>query len=211
MIKIFLLDFTGAEERDFSAPAIPGYPVEGKNETVRRERFFSALLLSHAYKTLFFKDIGDVERDAYGRPQLKSGEIDFNISHSENLSAVIISDEGRVGIDVEKITDRVSERLIEKTERSSFEVSCGECVMPILLKAEGGKIISVPLVLSEQKSSFFEKWTLREALSKADGRGLSFINRIKNEEFLLISQIRIYVGEEEYAVSAVKKRGRRIV
>lgn len=39
--------------------------------------------------------------DASGRPYLENGQQNFSISHSDNYAAVIISDNARVGIDIE--------------------------------------------------------------------------------------------------------------
>ena len=47
----------------------------------------------------------EIVYNAYGKPYLKNNEVYFNISHSHDLTVLVISD-SEVGIDVEKITMR---------------------------------------------------------------------------------------------------------
>ena len=113
MIKTYLLDFSGAEADDFSASLLPSFIQETKNEILRRERFFSYLLLSYVYCENFGSQMPPIVKDEYGRPYFSGSDVDFNLSHSANLAALVISDEGKVGVDVQKISDNVSEALVE--------------------------------------------------------------------------------------------------
>ena len=209
MIKIYLLDFSGAEADNFSTSALPSFVTETKNDTRRRESFFSYLLLSYAHYENFKVPMPLVVKDENGKPYFNNGEIYFNISHSDNLAAVIISDEGEVGIDVQKISQRVSERLIEKTLKEDLYIEKSESLTePVFLKADNGKMIPFTPRVSgaAREDSFFRKWTEREALAKADGRGLSYIPKVNADDFALICEAEFEAFGSSYSLSAVKKK-----
>lgn len=205
MIKIYLLDFSGAEGDNFSTSALPDFVKETKNVSLRKERTFSYLLLSYAYREIFGEPMPEIKRDGHGRPYFVSGGVDFNISHSDSLAALIISDEGKVGVDIQKTSAKVSEALIEKVEKNSPYITMAEKVTePIFLKAKDGKFLSsAPFFKRSSDIPFFKKWTEREALAKADGRGLSSLSKIYADNFTLICDKAIDIGTDVYSLSAV--------
>lgn len=208
MIKIYLLDFSGAEADNFSTSALPSFILETKNGKLRRERIFSYLLLSHAYCENFNLPMPDIERDENGKPYFALGSVRFNLSHTDNLAAVIISDEGDVGIDVQKVSPRVSEGLMEKVEKSPLIMEKSETLTePNFLRAEGDRLLpNEPDFSCGNETSFFRKWTEREALAKADGVGLSLLSKILAEDFILISEGVLKIDRDKYFFSAVKKK-----
>ena len=86
-----------------------------------------------------------------GRPYLASHKIDFNISHSGDMVVCAFSDECQLGIDVEEII------------RVNFEDFGNQ-----FSHHEWNEILhdSVPL------TRFYMLWSRKEAVIKADGRGL---------------------------------------
>ncbi len=209
MIKIYLLDFSGAEADNFSTSALPSFVTETKNVTRRRESVFSYLLLAYAYYENFKAPLPPVMKDENGKPYFADGNIYFNISHSDSIAAVIISDESEVGIDVQNTSQRISERLIEKIEKESVCIEKSESLTePVFLKAENGKIIPFTPRVSgaAREDSFFRKWTEREALAKADGRGLSYISKVNVDDFALICVAEFEAFGSSYSLSAVKKK-----
>lgn len=88
--------------------------------------------------------------NSYGRPYL--ADLDFNISHSGNYAVCAISTHGQVGIDLEMI--RPIDLRHFKSQFSSIEWQ---------------DIINADDAISK----FYLYWTLKEAVIKADGRGLS--------------------------------------
>ena len=209
MIKIYLLDFSGAEADNFSTSALPSFVAEIKNDKRRRESFFSYLLLSYAYYENFKAPLPHVLKDENGKPYFLSGEISFNISHSDNLAAIIISDEGAVGIDVQKTSQKVSQRLIEKILKEDFYIEKAESLNePVYLKADKGKIIPfTPRATgAAREDSFFKKWTEREALAKADGRGLSYISKVNADDFLITCETVIEIFDGKYFILAIRKK-----
>lgn len=108
-------------------------------------------------------------RDALGRPGLAApagSGIDFNLSHTDGLVAVAISRAGRVGVDVEG----------SACNRPALACLYGDATLHELRtfglgEAAIDEIAALPEALREEY--FLDWWTLREAVAKADGRGLS--------------------------------------
>ncbi|NIG56059.1 4'-phosphopantetheinyl transferase superfamily protein [Chitinophaga sp. Cy-1792] len=109
----------------------------------------SRLLLQHALRTNHLADnlLEMILSDNYKRPYIP-GCPDFNLSHTGNVAVCAFSTEGRVGIDIEKI---------QPIELDDFE--------GIWTPAE-------LQFIQHDHSRFFYYWTRKEAIIKADGRGL---------------------------------------
>ena len=88
--------------------------------------------------------------DHQGKPRL-SLPLDFSIAHSFDIVICLVSDEGPVGVDVEKIRDVPLEEY-----QSSFTES------------EWSFIVKAP----NKIESFFSLWTKKESLLKMHGLGL---------------------------------------
>jgi 4'-phosphopantetheinyl transferase len=89
--------------------------------------------------------------DEYGRPFLDRGP-DFNISHSGEYVVCAVTASGKVGIDIEKM---------RPVELADFE----KCMTAGQWKE---------IVASDNRLSlFYYYWTIKESVTKADGRGLS--------------------------------------
>lgn len=94
----------------------------------------------------------------HGKPVLRQGMLDFNLSHSEKVAVVAIagSDIGPVGVDVESLARRCEELMLAKRFFSDREYQ--------VLRA---------LPSESLLEGFFATWTLKEAWVKAMGVGLS--------------------------------------
>jgi phosphopantetheinyl transferase len=66
------------------------------------ERTSAYLSLFSFFRHLFGEEMPPLVRDENGRPYIDGSSYDFNISHSANMVAVAISDDVRVGVDVEE-------------------------------------------------------------------------------------------------------------
>jgi 4'-phosphopantetheinyl transferase len=96
------------------------------------------------------RTLADIRYNAFGRPVIDGFE-DFNISHSGNVVVCAVTSQGSVGIDIEMrqpldITDFI--RLFSGVEWNRINGAAS------------------PLDI------FYEYWTAKEAVLKADGRGL---------------------------------------
>lgn len=99
-----------------------------------------------------------IHRDSSGRPHLDSSlqwRGDFNLSHSGEWIVLALTDQGRVGVDVEKLNPidfSVAKKCFTEKECRNLFNRCGE----------------------DQLSFFYQLWTLKEAFVKMIGTGLSF-------------------------------------
>lgn len=95
--------------------------------------------------------------DAFGKPRLagETAGIEFNLSHTRNLSACVVAGERACGIDVERVVAR--EGLLE-VARHHF---AGE-ELEQLSALSGERLLD----------GFYSLWTLKESLIKGLGRGL---------------------------------------
>ena len=218
MIKIYLLDFNGAEADKNYLSALAPYVRETKNEKQKRERVFSYELLRRAYEDLFSEKMPEILRDENGRPYFSSGDVDFNLSHDGEMAALILSDEGRCGIDIQRTGARVSDRLIKKTEKKYEENKISDLIKNggeidrkifIYTVSDNGEISPArneAYEISESNSEdFFTLWTDIEAVSKADGGGLSLLG--KADLSGKFSFLRLKVKDKkrnEYALCACK-------
>jgi 4'-phosphopantetheinyl transferase len=92
----------------------------------------------------------------YGKPQLATGEIYFNVSHSEELALYAIALHRQVGIDIEFQRPMPD---AEKLAQRFFSAS------------EFAELSALPA--AEKQVAFFRYWTCKEAYLKALGTGLS--------------------------------------
>lgn len=89
-----------------------------------------------------------IERDRYGKPFLKQGDLFFNVSHSGDYLAAAVS-EKPVGIDLERIR-QVKEGMYRKVVRPEEQVLIG----------------------TDRTRDFIRLWTLKESFVKAEGYGM---------------------------------------
>ncbi len=105
-----------------------------------------------------------------GKPCLaQTAKLEFNVSHSEGMILIALSRASAVGVDVEFVSDEFgeAEELME-IARESFH--SGEFAV-IARKPPGrGRLLA-----------FYQAWTRREAVAKADGRGIASL--LKYEVF----------------------------
>ncbi|MBI2737469.1 MAG: 4'-phosphopantetheinyl transferase superfamily protein [Rhodospirillales bacterium] len=139
------------------------------DETARWQRFVSAdlrrrFLVAHAgLRVALGRHLGldpkglSFEANEFGKPRLKGGwPGDFNLSHSGGRAVLAVSDEAEVGIDLERV------RPIEHLDLGKRYFHPNEVAA-----------IAAPRDLEEQRRAFFLIWTLKEAVVKAIGCGLS--------------------------------------
>jgi 4'-phosphopantetheinyl transferase len=134
-------------------------PVDIQEKAMRFRRWqdayaciFGKLLLKTALgEEGFQNDLLSLHYTSYGRPYLPGGP-DFNISHSGNRVVCVISRQGRIGIDLEKV-----EYIDIRDFKSQFS------------EMEWGSIIGA----GDPIPAFYDLWTTKESIIKADGRGLN--------------------------------------
>lgn len=129
----------------------------------RQASLFGKLLLLEALRKANIRvGLSAVCYTAYKRPFLAEGnEIDFNITHTDHCVVCALSTTCRVGIDVEKIKPiGVDEFKCQFCEREWNVIHASH----------------------DKYTAFYNYWTRKEAVIKADGRGLTIrLNEIDVE------------------------------
>ncbi len=92
----------------------------------------------------------------YGKPLLNDHKLEFNLSHSGDFALVAITQQHKVGVDVEKIRADIELESIANRNFSQREFS---------------ELMALPL--EQRIDGFFNCWTRKEAYIKAHGLGLS--------------------------------------
>mgnify|MGYP003349347582 CR=1 FL=1 len=95
----------------------------------------------------------EILRSPEGKPRLRNNDLEFSVSHTAGTTAVLVSFEGPVGVDIERSDRRVD---VLRTAPRVFE---GETLE--LLRA------------NPDPRSFLKHWTRMEALAKATGKGIT--------------------------------------
>ncbi len=163
-----------------------------KNENTRAERKLAYTSLFSGLKLLFDIDDCNIEKDVDGKPflvtkdknayQKDGNRIYIGISHSDSVSAVCISDEGDVGIDIQTEIDtaraeRLSKRFFGDIEavNSSVDAEIYYCsITPTEAVLEKINLADC------DDDSFTSKWAMAESLMKLYGRGFGDLSRVQN-------------------------------
>lgn len=108
-----------------------------------------------------------IRKSKYGRPYLPL-DIDFNISHSGDYVVCAVSKCSKLGVDIEEIKD-----IDIRSFKSVFTNNEYQSILASL----------------NSLRRFYEFWTMKESIIKADGRGLSLrLNKIPimSEDYISI-------------------------
>jgi 4'-phosphopantetheinyl transferase len=187
MVKVFVAQNTIRWEQSVYAAVANQLPIFflEKASKFRRWQDAQALLIGKLLLKIGLKEYGaqellieDIQYNAFHRPYIKT-DIDFNISHAGEYVVCVLSKECRVGIDIEQIhevniehfVDCFTSHELEKLSRSS-----------------------------EFLRDFFVTWTIKEAVIKADGRGLQIpLNQISASQQVALGDTCWYVIQLEIA------------
>jgi 4'-phosphopantetheinyl transferase len=138
---------------------LPSFMQEKITNYPRQDEQFRSVLARLILKQLLldqgFHDavLEDYRTDDYGRPFINE-EIDFSISHADDYVICTVSKTTRVGIDVEKLRDIcIDDYSISLSDKELEELTNSENPIP----------------------DFFTLWTKKEAISKANGKGLAIL------------------------------------
>lgn len=119
------------------------------------------------------------QKDPYGKPYIQDSNLHFNISHSGNTAVCAFSKQN-VGVDIEEIND---------LDTTMFDnVFNDEEMQKINL---------------EGTSKFYEFWTIKEAVSKAIGKGLG----IPLLDIKIKDEHAIY-GNDEWQIESYKLKNK---
>lgn len=118
------------------------------------QKTYAKILLQRTLISLGYSEtiLNEMEISKNGKPVIPSFSGDFNISHSENLIALIVSDKRGVGIDIEKI------RAVNPAGFTNY-----------FSHEEWQQIIHSP----EKENSLLRIWTIKESILKARSTGFT--------------------------------------
>ena len=164
--------------------SIPDFPEEireyierAKNATIREERLAAYSTLLYSLKCLYGIENPKITREKDGKPRIISHDIFFNISHSDGLVAVSISDKCDVGVDLQ------TEISPEREERLSARFLSGFTPLPCSLEIEylyleNGRFFTLDLPMAKG-DKFTERWTSFESVLKLSGDGFGAANNAR--------------------------------
>ena len=157
---------------------ISEYIDRAKNDTIREERLAAYSTLLYSLKCLFGIENPNITREKYGKPRIISHDIFFNISHSDGLVTVSLSDKCDVGVDLQ------SEISPEREERLSARFLSGFSPLPCPLEIEylyleNGRFFTLDLPMAKD-DKFTEKWTSFESVLKLYGNGFGAASDAEN-------------------------------
>ncbi|MGH1386745.1 4'-phosphopantetheinyl transferase family protein [Kordia sp.] len=112
------------------------------------------LLLEHGIKTKFpqYADMLEIAYTQFRKPYFKDHDLKFNISHSKDMAICVLSDGADMGVDIEEIAP---------VNINDFK--------DYMTPYEWQEVVNS----SKKEDAFYKYWTKKEAVIKADGRGLS--------------------------------------
>lgn len=123
-------------------------------------------------------DFIDLTSDDRGKPVIRNFPVDISISHSFDLSALLLSEKLKVGVDIEKITEKVERiqfkfmatdelhSLSGKNDREQLYVYW--CAKEAMYKWYGKKELDFRAHLAVARFEYRESGTLTGAIRKGD-------------------------------------------
>ncbi|MEI6411724.1 MAG: 4'-phosphopantetheinyl transferase superfamily protein [Bacteroidota bacterium] len=145
----------------------------------RQASLFGKLLLQAALSAMGeARDlICALDWDQYKRPYLP-GNIDFNIAHTDGFVLCALQKNGRIGIDAE---------AIKPVFIPDYKA--------VFTKTEYVKLLTAP----NETLLFFELWTKKEAVMKADGKGFYL-----DPKSISVDSDRIILGDNQWIISSLQ-------
>ena len=158
------------------------YSDDEMNETSLKAWSFLNKILYENYNISI--NVDNIIFNEYGKPYLINNELYFNISHSNELIAIIIDDK-ECGIDIEFVdysreVDKLAYKILSKSEQKKYENS------------------------QDKHKFFYKMWTKKETIFKFQGTGIA-LNRLREQS--KYTNIKTYLyryKNDKYYVSETK-------
>lgn len=192
--------------------------IDGTNNAeIRAERFFAYSSLFCGLKVFFNIDDCTIRKDENGRPYLvtKDGleyikenkKMHISISHSKGVSAVCISDEGEVGIDIQSVIEeekaaRLDKRYFSNIKPTSDKINTAYYFCKV---TDDEAMLFTASLPDSTLDSFTDKWVYAETLMKISGRGFGDRAKIIDTAKMCKVQISKYYNDDEYRIAIALK------
>ncbi len=133
MLKVYYSDISDLQVPDDEISLLSNerreYIKSIKNEKSRKQSYYVWLLLERAVKELFPDGNNFNYCVSEGKWECVGNPFYFGLSHSCDIVAVALSDTDSVGIDVEKISDKIiklKDKLLKASEKEYFKSNKGK-------------------------------------------------------------------------------------
>ena len=149
-----------------------------KHEKLREERYLAYTSLLSGLKAFFSIDNATVAKDREGKPYLvydteNHPEIHIGISHSEGMVAVSLSDEGEIGVDIQrkipdKLVKRLSNRFFGDIEVHSENIGIKYYFCYV---SENEALLEETILENADHKEYTTRWAYSESILKLYGKG----------------------------------------
>lgn len=167
---------------------IKDYAVDGTEEKDIGHTVVYAML-DTLYRAKFNTPTPVIEKNEYGKPYFTDGSCHFSISHGKGLCAVLLTDEGECGVDIEPeieetrakkidtrfLSDRLPVRPLKRDIELRQELTGGENAQEP--KPSGDVEIQELEVGGAEGLTTTAKWTVLEAVLKMSGEGFAAFSK----------------------------------
>ena len=172
MIALYIKDYAvdGTEEKDI------GHTV-------------AYAMLDTLYRAKFNTPTPIIEKNEYGKPYFVDGSCHFSISHGKGLCAVLLTDEGECGVDIEpEIEENRAKKIDTRFLCDRLPVRSLKRDIELRLELTGGVNAQEPKPSGEVEIQELEvggaegltttaKWTVLEAVLKMSGEGFAAFSK----------------------------------
>ena len=200
----------------FISKNIIGYIENTSNQAQKKARFCAYASLFFALRDIYAEKNADICFSEDGKPYLINCDkkIYISISHCNTLSAVCLSDNGEIGIDIQDEIDAVRAMRLQnrfftnlnfknnlKSENKIFVFQFCEDKFTL---TEGNES---HLNFNDNVGDFTEKWSLAESLLKCQGTGFGgAADVIEIQKSCYSSTVRLMAENKAFALSiSIKK------
>jgi len=191
-----------------------------KNQERKELSTLSRLFIKKLFEEYFSKKMPEISYGEYGKPFFKDEKTAFSVSYDKGAVAVLISDEERVGLDIqsfegdEKNRDGIEKRffsgLVFSPENESFdfeirffEAEINDGALGLVEKDEN----LTALLANGEKANFLWRWTRLEACLKLFGGGFKdYKNANESLQKAKIKTVFFKHGSEDIALSVALAR-----
>ena len=220
MALVYLINIPAeTEEKNFfeslSVDSLPKTVKEKilstKDPATKYERIYTYVLLRYVLNECGVSDEAFCHSfffDEKGKPHVGCAGFEISVSHTDGVAAVAVCKNGKIGVDVEKITPSKKEKLekiITRFYKGPYSVvnNAGLAQKYLVdLSEASAKISEIPTQEIEESDMPFIKWTVLEAALKHIGTGFECVkNAEKIIKGLKIESTVISFGTDRYALS----------
>ncbi len=194
---------------------ISDYIKNTKNEKTRGERFLSYTSLFCGLHLFFGINKANISKTKDGKPYLAADGSDkkiyISLSHSDGISAVAISDEGEVGIDLQSEIDKEQAKRLD--DRFLHDANAETKDLPIdyyYCYLDKEKAVFEKTEFEEAKSidkNFALKWSWCESVLKLYGGGFSDLEKLRENNKSISTEIIEFNREKIfYLATSIEKK-----